>query len=208
MPLVRKRIAAVRDYRRSSASKPTQRLAETPKLWHVNVIPHEPYLVLPEVSSERREYVPIGWLEPPTIPSNLLKVLREASLAEFGLLSSAMHMAWVRAVAGRMKSDYRYSVGVVYNTFPVPQGFTDGSASAKLDAPAQAVLDARSAHPNATLAELYDPDLMPTGLRKAHRDLDRAVDRLYRSRPTFKSESERLQHLFGLYEQMIGTLRP
>ena len=207
MPLVRKRIAAVRDYRRSSASKPTQQLAETPKLWHVNVIPHEPYLVLPEVSSERREYVPIGWLEPPTIPSNLLKVLRDASLAEFGLLSSAMHMAWVRAVAGRMKSDYRYSVGVVYNTFPAPQGFNDGGTSAKLDAPAQAVLDARTAHPDATLAEIYDPDLMPTDLRKAHRDLDRAVDRLYRSRPTFKSESERLQHLFGLYEQMTGTLR-
>ena len=207
MPLVRKRIAAVRDYRRSSASKPTQQLAETPKHWHVNVIPREPYLVLPEVSSERREYVPIGWLEPPIIPSNLVKVLIDASLAEFGLLSSAMHMAWMRAVAGRMKSDYRYSVGVVYNTFPLPRGFSDDSTSAILDAPARAVLDARAAHPNATLAELYDPDLMPTDLRKAHRDLDRAVDRLYRTRPTFKSESERLQHLFGLYEQMTGTLR-
>ncbi|MDE0135644.1 MAG: hypothetical protein OXM54_12470 [Acidimicrobiaceae bacterium] len=207
-PLVRERIAAVRDYRRSSTSKPTQQLAETPRLWHVNVIPHEPYLVLPEVSSERREYVPIGWLEPPIIPSNLVKVLMEASLAQLGLLMSAMHMTWLRAVAGRMKSDYRYSVGVVYNTFPVPQGFSDGGVSAKLDAPAQAVLDARAAHPDAALAELYDPDLMPTDLRKAHRDLDRAVDRLYRSRPTFKSESERLQHLFGLYEQMTGTLRP
>ena len=206
--MVRQRIAAVRDYRRGSASKPTQQLAETPKLWHVNVIPNEPYLVLPEVSSERRDYVPIGWLEPPTIPSNLLKVLTDASLAEFGLLSSAMHMAWVRAIAGRMKSDYRYSVGVVYSTFPTPKGFTDGSTSPRLDAPAQAVLDARAAHPDATLAQLYDPDLMPTDLRKAHRDLDRAVDRLYRSRPAFKSESERLQHLFGLYEQMTGTLRP
>ena len=208
MPLVRKRIADVRDYRRSSGSKPTKQLAETPKLWHVNVVPKEPYLVLPEVSSERREYVPIGWLQPPTIPSNLLKVLLDASLAEFGLLSSAMHMAWMRTVAGRMKSDYRYSVGIVYNTFPVPQGFSDGSASAKLDAPAQAVLDARAKHPDATLAELYDPDLMPTDLRTAHRDLDRAVDRLYRTRPAFKSESERLQHLFSLYEQMTGTLRP
>jgi len=208
MPLVRKRIAAVRDYRRSSASKSTQQLAETPKLWHVNVIPQEPYLVLPEVSSERREYVPIGWLEPPVIPSNLVKVLIDASLAEFGLLMSAMHMTWMRAVAGRMKSNYRYSVSVVYNTFPVPEGFSEGSASAKLEAPAQAVLDARAAHADATLAELYDPDLMPTDLRKAHRDLDRAVDRLYRSRPTFKSESERLQHLFGLYEQMTGTLHP
>ncbi len=142
------------------------------------------------------------------MPSNKLRILLDATLAEFALLSSAMHMAWVRAVAGRLESRYQYSVGIVYNTFPAPKGFSDGSTSAKLDAPAQAVLDARAAHPDATLAELYDPDLMPTDLRKAHRDLDRAVDRLYRSRPTFKSESERLQHLFGLYEQMTGTLRP
>ena len=208
LPLVRQRIAAVRDYRGSSTSKPTQQLAETPRLWHVNVIPNEPYLVLPEVSSERRDYVPIGWLEPPMIPSNLLKVLTDASLAEFGLLSSTMHMVWMRTVAGRLESRYRYSVGIVYNAFPLPQGFADGETSPKLDAPAQAVLDARSAHPDSTLAELYDPDLMPTDLRKAHRDLDRAVDRLYRTRPTFKSEFERLQHLFGLYEQMTGTLRP
>lgn len=207
LPAVRERIADVREYRRNSKSKPTQHLADTPTDWHVTVIPQDPFLVLPEVSSERREYVPFGWLEPPSVPSNKLRILLDATLAEFALLSSAMHMAWLRAVTGRMKSDFQYSVGIVYNTFPVPQGFTDGSTSAKLDTPAQAVLDARSAHPDATLAELYDPDLMPTDLRKAHRDLDRAVDRLYRSRPAFKSESERLEHLFGLYEQMLGTLR-
>ena len=208
LPRIQERIKAVREYRQASRRTSTRQLAQMPRAWQINLLPERPFLVLPEVSSERREYVPIGWLEPPTIPSNLLKVLLDASLAEFGLLCSAMHMAWVRAVAGRMKSDYRYSVGVVYNTFPTPQGFSDDDASAKLDVVAQAVLDARSAHPDATLAELYDPDLMPTDLRKAHRDLDRAVDRLYRSRPTFKSESERLQHLFGLYEQMLGTLRP
>ena len=158
------------------------------------------------MSSERREYVPFGWLEPPAVPSNKLRILLDASLTEFGLLSSAMHMAWLRAVTGRMKSDFQYSVGIVYNTFPVPQGFSDDSASAKLDAPAQAVLDTRAAHPDATLAELYDPDLMPTDLHKAHRELDRAVDRLYRGRPVFKSDSERLQHLFGLYEQAMGSL--
>ncbi|MDE0322158.1 MAG: hypothetical protein OXI97_19995 [Acidimicrobiaceae bacterium] len=207
LPAVRERITVVRDYRRSSKSKPTQQLADTPTSWHVTVIPREPYMVLPEVSSERREYVPFGWLEPPAVPSNKLRILLDATLAEFALLSSAMHMAWLRAVTGRMKSDFQYSVGIVYNTFPVPQGFSDASASTRLDAPAQAVLDARTEHPDARLADLYDPDLMPTGLRKAHRDLDRAVDRLYRSRPTFKSESERLQHLFGLYEQMTGTLR-
>lgn len=208
LPVVRERISAVREYRRNSKSKPTQQLADTPTDWHVTVIPHEPFMVLPEVSSERREYVPFGWLEPPSVPSNKLRILLDATLAEFALLSSAMHMAWIRGVTGRMKSDFQYSVGIVYNTFPVPQGFTDDSTRARLEAPAQAVLDARAAHPDATLAELYDPDLMPTNLRKAHRDLDRAVDRLYRTRPTFKSESDRLQHLFTLYDQSTGTLRP
>lgn len=208
LPMVQDRIKAVREYRHASQRASTRQLAQTPRAWQVNVLPERPYLVLPEVSSERREYVPFGWLEPPSVPSNKLRILLDATLAEFALLSSAMHMAWLRAVTGRMKSDFQYSVGIVYNTFPVPQGFTGGSASAKLDTPAQAVLDARKAHPDTTLAELYDPDLMPTDLRKAHRDLDRAVDRLYRSRSAFKSESERIQHLFGLYEQMTGTLQP
>lgn len=208
LPLIQERIKAAREYRQASQRASTRQLAQTPREWQVNVLPEQPFLVLPEVSSERREYIPFGWLEPPSVPSNKLRILLDATLAEFALLSSAMHMAWVRAVAGRLESRYQYSVGIVYNTFPVPKGFSDGSTSAKLDAPAQAVLDARAAHPDATLAELYDPDLMPTDLCKAHRDLDRAVDRLYRSRPTFKSESERLQHLFGLYEQMLGTLRP
>ena len=208
LPAVRERISAVREYRRNSRSKPTQQLADTPTEWHVTVIPREPFMVLPEVSSERREYVPFGWLKPPSVPSNKLRILLDATLAEFALLSSAMHMAWIRGVTGRMKSDFQYSVGIVYNTFPVPQGFTDDNTSPKLNGPAQAVLDERSAHPDATLAELYDPDLMPPRLRKAHRDLDRAVDRLYRTRPTFKSESDRLQHLFTLYDQSTGTLRP
>ncbi len=207
LPLVRQRIAAVRKYRSQSKSKPTRELAETPTLYHVNVIPDAPYLVVPKVSSERRQYVPCGWITPPFVPSDLLFVLPKATLADFALVSSAMHTAWLRTVAGRLESRYRYSAGIVWNAFPVPQGFSNDNASAKLDAPAQAVLDARAAHPDATLADLYDPDLMPPNLRKAHRELDRAVDRLYRSRPTFKSESERLQHLFGLYEQMTGRLR-
>ena len=120
----------------------------------MEVIPTAPFLVIPEVSSERREYVPIGWLEPPAIPSNKLRLLPEATLAEFALLTSAMHMAWMRAVAGRMKSDYMYSVGVVYNTFPTPLGFrTDGMDLSKLEPLAQAVLDARATHSEATLAD-------------------------------------------------------
>ena len=117
---VKERIAAVRKYREDRESKPTQRLAKTPTLYHVNILPTAPFLVVPEVSSERREYVPIGWLEPPVIPSNLVRVLENATLADFALLTSAMHMAWLRHVGGRLKSDYRYSIGLVYNTFPTP----------------------------------------------------------------------------------------
>ncbi len=150
--------------------------------------------------------MPIGWLKPPTIPSNLVRILENATLADFALLTSAMHMAWLRHVGGRLKSDYRYSIGLVYNTFPVPPGFgTDGIDLSKLEPLAQAVLDARAAHPDATLADLYDPDLMPSNLRKAHQTLDRAVDRLYRC-TGFASERERIEHLFMLYEKMRAPL--
>ena len=202
LPHVKERIATVRAYRQASKSKPTQKLAETPTLYHVNVLPTAPFLVIPEVSSERREYAPIGWLEPPVIPSNKLRLLLNATLQDFALLTSAMHMAWTRTVTGRMKSDYMYSIGVVYNTFPPPP---EGADLSKLEPLTQAILDARAAHPGATLADLYDPDLMPPNLRKAHTTLDRAVDRLYR-RDGFTSERERVEHLFGLYEKMTAPL--
>ena len=158
LPYVRKRIAAVRAYREASKSAPTRKLAETPTLYHVNVLPAAPFLVVPKVSSERREYVPVGWLEPPTIPSDLVFVLQDASLEDFSLLTSAMHMAWLRHIGGRLESRYRYSIGLVYNTFPTPPGFQERPS--KLTPFAQAVLDARAAHPDATLADLYDPNLM------------------------------------------------
>ena len=206
LPRVRERISAVRIYREASDSKPTQELAKTPTLYHVNVLPAAPFLVIPEVSSERREYAPIGWLGPPVIPSNLVRVLENATLADFALLTSAMHMAWLRHVGGRLKSDYRYSIGLVYNTFPTPPGFGNESTDlSKLEPLAQAVLAARAAHPGATLADLYDPDLMPPKLRRAHQALDRAVDRLYRAKG-FASERERVEHLFMLYEKMRAPL--
>ena len=202
LPSVRERIAAVRAYRQASKSAPTQKLAETPTLYHVNVIPDKPFLAIPETSSERREYAAIGWLTPPVIPSNAIRLMQNATLVDFGLLTSSMHMAWLRHVGGRLKSDYRYSIGLVYNTFPTPPGFTTGDANlSQLKAHAQSVLDARAEWPNSTLANLYDPDLMPPNLRKAHQALDRAVDRLY-GRTPFTSERDRIEHLFMLYEKM------
>ena len=203
LPKVRERIAAVRSYRLESRSRPTQALAEMPTLFHVNVIPTAPFLVIPKVSSERREYVPIGWLEPPVIPSDLVFVIENASKSLFALLTSSMHMAWLRHIGGRLKSDYRYSIGLVYNNFPMPPVPTERLT--RLELYADAVLTARAAHPDATLADLYDPDLMPPNLRRAHRDLDSAVDRLYR-RSGFSSDRERVEHLLGLYEKMMVPL--
>jgi hypothetical protein len=177
-------------------------LAETPRAFHVTVVPTRPFLALPEVSSERRDYIPIAWLEPPTIPSNKVRVLPDAELWEFALLTSRMHVSWARYISGRLKSDFQYGIGVVYNTFPLPPPGTDLTRLAPL---AQAILDARAAHPGATLATLYDPDLMPANLRRAHQALDRAVDRLYR-RQGFASDRERVEHLFALYEALAAPL--
>lgn len=201
MPLVRERLRAVRDFRLKSKRSITLRLADTPAEFNVTVLPDTPFLVLPKVSSERRDYAPIGWMEPPTVPTDLVFVLPGATPGLFAVLTSAMHMAWLRTIGGRLKSDYRYSIGLVYNTFPMPPA-NDLSA---LTPHAQAILDARANHPGATLADLYDPDLMPADLRRAHRNNDRAVDRLYR-RAAFASESDRVTHLLGMYEQQIAGM--
>ena len=200
LPRVRERIQRVRQYRASSRRASTVAMSAYPTKIGVDERLSAPFLVLPNTSSERREYIPIGWLTPEVIANQKLRILPGATLADFALLTSAMHMAWMRAVTGRMKSDYMYSVGVVYNTFPLPPAFADADTS-ELEPLAQAVLDARAANPGATLADLYDPDLMPPPLRRAHQALDRAVDRLYR-RKRFTSERERVEYLFGLYERL------
>ena len=202
LPLVRERIAAVRAYREESKSAFTQSLADTPRLYHLNVLPDAPFLAIPQTSSERREYVPIGWLEPPVIPSVKLILLENATLADFALLTSTMHMSWMRTVTGRLESRYSYSIGLVYNAFPLPPKQSDFSS---LEPVAQAVLDARAEHEDVSLVDLYAPDLMPAPLRKAHQKLDRAVDRFYR-RARFTSEPERIVHLMALYEKMGAPL--
>ena len=206
MPKVVERMRAVKAFRAKSKRKSTLAIADYPAQYNVNVIPTAPFLVVPEVSSERRKYIPIGWLEPPVIPSNKVRIIENASKPLFALLTSALHIAWVRNIGGRLKSDFSYGIGIVYNTFPLPPGFhTDSANISKLEPLAQAVLDARAAHPGATLADLYDPDLMPPNLRKGHQALDRAVDRLYR-RSGFASERERVEYLLGLYEKMMEPL--
>lgn len=203
MAEVMRRIGAVRAFREASRSAPTRDLARTPTRFHVTVIPDTPFLVIPKVSSERRQYVPIGWLMPPAIPSDLVFVLEHADLWHFGVLTSAMHMAWLRQIGGRLKSDYRYSVGIVYNTFPWPDA-TDAQR-ARIRELAQAVLNARREFPDATLADLYDVDAMPLELRRAHDELDRAVDRLYRG-AAFTGDRDRVELLFGLYERLVAPI--
>ncbi|BAU94040.1 methylase (plasmid) [Methylorubrum populi] len=203
MPLTVERMRKVKAFRSKSQRKSTLAIADYPDRYNVEVIPDRPFLTIPEVSSERREYVPIGWLEPPTIPSNLVRVLLDPDLWHFGILTSRMHMSWLRHIGGRLKSDYRYSAGVVYNAFPWPSA-TDAQR-AKVRELAQAVLDARARFPGATLADLYDADVMRPELRKVHRALDAAVDRLYRG-VAFGSDRERVEHLFGLYEKLVTPL--
>ncbi len=197
---IRARIAAVRRFRLASKSAGTRALAATPSRFHVTVIPDRPFLVIPKVSSERREYVPIAWLRPPVIPSDLVFVMMNAALWHFGIVTSRMHMAWLRFIGGRLKSDYRYSVGVVYNTFSWPDA--NDRTRARVENLAQGVLNARAAFPNASLADLYDVDTMAPPLLQAHHALDRAVDRLYRGQ-AFTSDRERVEHLFGMYEKLV-----
>jgi hypothetical protein len=216
LPMLMQRVGLVRQFREGkiaakgkAEAKPitpgtsSKALAATPTAFHVTVIPTAPFLAIPEVSSERRDYVPLGWLEPPTIASNLVRVMQNATLWDFALLTSRMHVAWLAHIGGRLKSDFRYSIGLVYNTFPWPDATP--AQRGKVEELAQAVLDARAAHPTSSLADLYDPDTMPADLRRAHAALDRAVDRLYRAAP-FETDRDRVEHLFGRYEALVNPL--
>lgn len=199
MPEAMKRVQAVQRKRLASKSAPTRNLASTPTRFHVENFPHAPYLVIPKVSSERRYYIPIGFEQPSTLASDLLNVMRDATLYHFGVLSSLMHNAWMRTVCGRLKSDYRYSVGIVYNNFPWPEK-PNGKQCEAVEVAAQAVLEARSCFPDSTLAQLYDPVTMPPSLSKAHQVLDQQVDKAY-GNLKFESEGARMSFLFQLYQK-------
>lgn len=224
---IRERVQAVRDFRLASKKAPTRQKADQPALFAEIRQPKNRYIIIPRHSSEARRYVPFGYFPPEVIVHDSCTALPDATLYHFGVLSSAMHMAWVRVVCGRLKSDYRYSNKLVYNNFPWPDiaargevsnhepapvhpstgsGRTDALKQA-VEAAAQAVLDARAQYPDSTLADLYDPLTMPAPLAKAHAELDRAVDRCYRREP-FESDRARVEHLFTLYNQLTAPLLP
>ena len=200
LPLVTERVGRVKRYRLKSISPSTRQLADTPTIYHHNVLPDRPFLIIPSTSSETRKYIPIGYLQPPAIPSNAAMVVQNASVELFGLLTSYMHMVWLAYIGGRLKSDFRYSAGMVYNTFPVPD-----SNLTVLEPYAQQILKIRDSHPDSTLADLYDPDTMPPDLVRAHRKLDRVVDRLYR-KESFRSNDGRIEFLLERYYTMIDRI--
>jgi hypothetical protein len=209
MPEARKRIQAVRKFRLASKSAPTRKIAERPTHFHVENMPSRSFLVIPKVSSEERAYIPMGFVSPETLVSDLCFILPSATLFHFGVLTSAMHMAWVRHVCGRLKSDFRYSAKLVYNNFPWPAAPTD-KQRARVELTAGRVLDVRASYLGGwaeSLADLYEPLLSPTSLLQAHNALNRAVDRCYRAQ-SFKSDTDRISFLFELYDKYTTALIP
>ncbi len=206
MPKVMERIERVKEFRLKSTAEPTKKAAKTPALFFYISQPVSVYILIPEVSSERRQYIPIGFMPKNVISANTNFLIPSSSMFHFGVLTSAMHMAWVRQVCGRLKSDYRYSGSMVYNNFPWPQSATPKQREA-VEEKAQAVLNARKQFPDATLADLYDPLTMPPALAKVHAELDRAVDLCYRPEK-FDSDRQRVEYLFALYEKLTAPLLP
>lgn len=178
IPELLERIEKVKSLREDSNREATKKLALYPSLFGEIRQPKTSYILIPSVSSERRMYIPIGFMSQDTILSNLCFALPNATLYHFGILTSMMHMAWVRATCGRLESRYRYSKDIVYNNFPWPE--VNEKDMKKIEELAQAILDARLEFPESSLADLYDPRTMPPALVRAHADLDKAVDKLYK----------------------------
>ena len=201
IPPIMHRLEQVRKMRLASKNKSTQELAQTPHLFGQIRHLEEPSIIIPSTTSERRKYVPIGFINSRTIISNLAYSIPSQEPSLFGILSSVMHTTWVRAVAGGLETRIRYTSGLCYNTFPFPN--ISKAQKDTLERLVFRLLSEREKHSEKTLAQLYDPDKMPDGLREAHHQLDLAVDRCYRSKP-FESDEARLEYLFKLYEQMIA----
>ena len=199
-PRVLERIERVRAFRLESESAGTRKAADTPTLFGIVRSSDNYYLAIPQVSSEKRRYIPIGWLPPDVIAGNNLYMCPNATLYQFGILNSSVHMSWVRKISGRLKMDYRYSNTVDYNTFPFPDN--DNPLRPEIEKTAQAILDARALYPRSSLADLYDERTMPPELRKAHRANDDAVMRAYQF--TNPDEEDIVINLMYMYKELTG----
>lgn len=198
LPESMKRVESVRVFRASSKRAATNKMAQFPRNFQTENLPQAEYIAIPKVSSENRLFIPLGFLSPDIMSSDLLQLITNATLYHFGVLTSTMHMAWTRAVCGRLKSDYRYSNKLVYNNYPWPTP-TDEQKT-KIEECAQGVLDARALYPNSSLASLYHPAKMPMELIKAHAKLDAAVEKAYGRK--FNDDSDRVAFLFETYKKL------
>jgi hypothetical protein len=213
LPGVLEHVESTKQFRLSSKAAATRKFAATPSIFCQIAQPQTAYLLVPGVSSERRAYIPIGFMAAGVIANNLVFVVPDATTFHFGVISSRMHMAWVRTTCGRLKSDFRYSKDIVYNNFPWPEAIDDKHRTA-IETEAQGVLDARAKFPDATLADLYDPLTMPPALVKAHQQLDKAVDAAYlaaekaaaRKAPKLNTDAERVAFLFERYQALTSLL--
>jgi len=203
MPLVFERITRVKEFRLKSVAPSTQKFAISPSLFRDRNNPIS-FILIPSTSSENRKYIPFGFFNNHEIANNSCHIIPNGNLYHFGVLTSLMHMAWVKHVCGRLKSDYRYSKDIVYNNYPWPENPTEKQISA-IEERAARILDARAQFPGSSLADLYDPVTMPPALAKAHQELDKAVDLAYRPQP-FASEAKRMEYLFELYQKYTADL--
>lgn len=207
LPLVLERIERVKHFRLKSPKQYTRQKADFPMLFEQIRQLDTPFILIPRVSSENRRYIPIGFLGKEVIVSDTATFIPNASIYNFGIITSAMHMAWVRFVCGRLKSDFRYSNDIVYNNFPWPE-MPSVKHKEDVEKAGQVILDVRAQFADATLADLYDPSTMPPALVKAHQQLDRAVDLCYRPQP-FPNETKRIEFLFELYDKYTsGMFQP
>lgn len=201
VPAVRERVEGVRLMREQSKASSTQEMAKTPHIFGQLAQPESGnYILVPRHTSERRYYAPVGFYDHTVVCGDSNLMIPQGSIYDFAILSTQMHMDWLRLVGGRLESRYRYSATIVYNTFPWPE--TSDRQRQEIEELGRAIILARAAHPDKTMAQLYDPDKMPENLLEAHQALDRAVEKLYRDRP-FRDTAERQEYLLARYEELI-----
>lgn len=202
---IMKRIEAVKEFREASSAEPTRIKANVPHEFFFISQPKNSYILMPRHSSQKRRYIPFGFLSADNIASDSCSIVPDAGLYEFGILISNVHMSWMRTVCGRIKSDYRYSGSLVYNTFPWPDPTEEQKA--KIEQTAQGILDARALYPDSSLADLYDPLTMPPELRKAHQANDIAVMKAYGMPIKETDEAACVAWLMRLYQQKMNTVK-